>query len=439
MKLKLQNILKVASAEIELGGLTVITGGNDSGKSTVGKVLFSTLKAVNNVRQVDKVNTMGVIRGLLLSIKNLFNRSGHDSILLENVGGLSAELMEGNLSVDELARTIEEETKKCNFSTRVAVIMRERIEQIRQCIAELENPMLAVKREFELISRSEFMEPLCSLGKEFSTLEFDDDTTGGDIRMDFKEGDLTSLDVIGNYSIEDVTYIESPVYLHILNTLRMSSSVPTASFRGIPNSLQRGDIPYHLADMAEKILSSQDDLLDLFDSFNVANNQALLEEIKELIGGDFSIDKKNKQLFFKQNGNSIPTVSVASGIKSFGVLLRLIQTGCVSTSKMLVLDEPEIHLHPEWQVAFCRFIIELVSKGIPIVVSSHSPYFIQGLRYFASARGVEKDVVYYMAEQDEDGLSTFNNVTDDLNKVFALLAAPLHEIMNVDAVRNSSK
>lgn len=36
MKLKLHNILKVADADIELGGLTVITGENDSGKSTVG-------------------------------------------------------------------------------------------------------------------------------------------------------------------------------------------------------------------------------------------------------------------------------------------------------------------------------------------------------------------------------------------------------------------
>ena len=111
--------------------------------------------------------------------------------------------------------------------------------------------------------------------------------------------------------------------------------------------------------------------------------------------------------------------------------MRLIQTRCVSTSKMLVLDEPEIHLHPEWQISFCRIIIELVANGVPIVVSSHSPYFIQGLRYLAAAKGVEKDVTYYMAEQNEDGLSTFNDVTDDLNKVFTLLAAPLHEIICV--------
>ena len=85
MKLKLQNILKVASADIELGGLTVITGENDSGKSTVGKILFSTLKAANNVNQIDKVNTLGLLRGLLFSIKRLFYRFEQDVHILGNI------------------------------------------------------------------------------------------------------------------------------------------------------------------------------------------------------------------------------------------------------------------------------------------------------------------------------------------------------------------
>lgn len=86
MKLKLHNILKVADADIELGGLTVITGENDSGKSTVGKVLFSTLKAANNVRQVDRVNTLSILRTQLASVKRLFSRYGHDLPSLENTG-----------------------------------------------------------------------------------------------------------------------------------------------------------------------------------------------------------------------------------------------------------------------------------------------------------------------------------------------------------------
>lgn len=441
MKLKLRNILKVASADIELGGLTVITGENDSGKSTVGKILFSTLKAANNVNQVDKIKTLDLIASKLLSIKKLFHKTENRLPLLENLHSLSVDLIEKNLNIDSVYSKITEEAEICGLSTRSVAIVKKYLTQIQQHIADFDNPVSAVKREFNIIAKSEFMESLNSLGAMQSAIEFHDDTTdadGCDIAMRFADGELSDIKLHGNSSIEDVTYIESPVYLHILNTLRLSSAVPTAAFRGISNSIQKGDTPYHLADMAEKILSSHEELLGVSE-FNLTNNDSLLKEICSLIGGNFTVDKKNKQLYFNRNGNQIPTVSVASGIKSFGVLQRLIQTDCVSTSKMLVLDEPEIHLHPEWQIAFCRLIIELVAMGVPIVVSSHSPYFIQGLRYFAAARGIEKDVVYYLAETGSDGLSVFNDVTDDLNRVFTLLAAPLHEIMNVDAVRNSLK
>jgi predicted ATP-dependent endonuclease of OLD family len=441
MKIKLRNILKVASADIELGGLTVITGENDSGKSTIGKILFSVLKSINNVNQIDKIKTLSVLRIRLSFIKRIFLKYDCYLYLLEDIRTLSIDLIDNNISVEDFIYQIEKEARNRDFPTRTFQILQKHLTQIQQYIVELENPRLAVKREFEMISKSEFMESLNSHGEKNSLIEFVDDTTdiqASEVIIEFNKGDISDIKVQGNSSIEDITYIESPVYLHILNTLRLSSSVPTLPFRGVSNNMQKGDIPYHLADMAEKILISHDEL-GLFEEYNTLKDGPLLEEINTLIGGDFQVDKKNKQLFFKQNGKKIPTVSVASGIKAFGVLLKLIQNDCVSTSKMLVLDEPEIHLHPEWQIEFCRFIIELVSKGIPIVVSSHSPYFIQGLRYFAAEHGIEKDVTYYMAEKNSDNLAVFEDVTNDLNRVFTLLAAPLNKIMNVDAVRNSRK
>ena len=441
MKIKLRNILKVASADIELGGLTVITGENDSGKSTIGKILFSVLKSINNVNQIDKIKTLSVLRIRLSNIKRIFLKYDCYLYLLEDIRTLSIDLIDNNISVEDFIYQIEKEARNRDFPTRTFQILQKHLTQIQQYIVELENPRLAVKREFEMISKSEFMESLNSHGEKNSLIEFVDDTTdiqASEVIIKFNKGDISDIKVQGNSSIEDITYIESPVYLHILNTLRLSSSVPTLPFRGVSNNMQKGDIPYHLADMAEKILISHDEL-GLFEEYNTLKDGPLLDEINTLIGGDFQVDKKNKQLFFKQNGKKIPTVSVASGIKAFGVLLKLIHNDCVSTSKMLVLDEPEIHLHPEWQIEFCRFIIELVSKGVPIVVSSHSPYFIQGLRYFAAEHGIEKDVTYYMAEKNSDNLAVFEDVTNDLNRVFTLLAAPLNKIMNVDAVRNSRK
>ena len=41
MELYLKNIGKVAEANVEIKGITVIAGENDTGKSTVGRALFS--------------------------------------------------------------------------------------------------------------------------------------------------------------------------------------------------------------------------------------------------------------------------------------------------------------------------------------------------------------------------------------------------------------
>lgn len=41
MKVTIQNIGKIRNAEIEINGITVIAGENNTGKSTIGKVLYS--------------------------------------------------------------------------------------------------------------------------------------------------------------------------------------------------------------------------------------------------------------------------------------------------------------------------------------------------------------------------------------------------------------
>ena len=46
MELKIQNVNKIKSADMQLNGLTVIVGENDSGKSSVGRVLFSAIKDI---------------------------------------------------------------------------------------------------------------------------------------------------------------------------------------------------------------------------------------------------------------------------------------------------------------------------------------------------------------------------------------------------------
>lgn len=49
MKLHIENFAKIANADIEINGITVIAGENNTGKSTVGKVLYSLYSAFHDI------------------------------------------------------------------------------------------------------------------------------------------------------------------------------------------------------------------------------------------------------------------------------------------------------------------------------------------------------------------------------------------------------
>ena len=451
MELELHDILKIHYASVQLKGLTVITGENNSGKSTIGKVLFSLLKATNNVRQVDKFKTDLLIRQQLemigrmlmrrFSITGKFNRPEQELPLLKDIPALSMDLISNVVSIDDVQTELEKAARQMSFTPRDVSIVREHCKKIRLFLISLTSPEKALKEEFTQISQSEFQEGLCSFGSNFSRITFHDDTAdaaGSRMEVEINNNTINHVSLMGYTSLKDVTYVESPLYMHILDALRMADTISPISSRKPLNPFARIKAPYHLVDMADKLASAPDTFsLPPFDDNEYVSQ---LLRIKELTGGAFSVDSKTKRLTFKEGTHELPPVSVASGIKSFGVLQRLLQGGYLSPFRLLIWDEPEIHLHPQWQVEFCELIVELVSLGIPIVVSTHSPYFLQGLRYFAAKRGVEQSVTYYAPKQNPDGnLCDFEDVTDNLNEVFTLLAAPLQEIMNVDEARNTEQ
>lgn len=49
MKLTIEKFAKIKKADIELNGITVVTGYNDTGKSTIGKILYSVFNSLKSV------------------------------------------------------------------------------------------------------------------------------------------------------------------------------------------------------------------------------------------------------------------------------------------------------------------------------------------------------------------------------------------------------
>ena len=155
------------------------------------------------------------------------------------------------------------------------------------------------------------------------------------------------------------------------------------------------------------------------------------EEVSEVTGGRFMYDNSKKSLFWLKDGKTYSPINVASGIKSFGVIQMLLESGAIDENRLLIWDEPENHLHPEWQLLFARLLVQLAQRGIPVLLSSHSPYFIQAIRFYSHKTPLQDYVRYYMAEEHIDGLSVIEDVSNDLNRVFAKLAAPMNGIMNL--------
>lgn len=49
MQLKLRNIAKIKESTIDIDGITVIAGEDNTGKSTIGKILFTAFNSMNNM------------------------------------------------------------------------------------------------------------------------------------------------------------------------------------------------------------------------------------------------------------------------------------------------------------------------------------------------------------------------------------------------------
>ena len=66
---------------------------------------------------------------------------------------------------------------------------------------------------------------------------------------------------------------------------------------------------------------------------------------------------KNDELHYhRTDGLDITLASTATGIKSFAYLQRLLENGYLNEESLLLIDEPEAHLHPQWIVEFARLL-----------------------------------------------------------------------------------
>lgn len=436
MKFELSNINKIKHASVEVGGLTVIAGINDSGKSTVGKTLFCTIKAITNGEGDLTEYKTRIIRDYVERIYRRYHLAGLSTEVLKStffpprfmeeirpyiekdfwdVSSFEAFLNEKLSLIEKLQ--LPESRKKDTLNY---------LHEISHIILQANNTTDLLKEAFNKAINSEFMGNICTENTGQSSIILSDDTTISNLTLK----DNMVADLYKNpdayLSLDDITFLKTPLYLQLNDFLSRGRSLFDV-IKGNKMNRFAPIIPYHIKDLINKLELSK---------YSSPSSFSKEWNIESIIGGRFKYDKQIKDFCFSttKNGSKInlQTINVASGIKTFGIIQLLLEADELNSGKMLVIDEPENHLHPQWQIECAHLIVNLVKEGIPVMVSSHSPYFIQGIRYYADMEEINDLVKYYLAENDkESDLSIIEDVTNDLNKIFIKLSEPLNKIMNL--------
>jgi predicted ATPase len=128
--------------------------------------------------------------------------------------------------------------------------------------------------------------------------------------------------------------------------------------------------------------------------------------------------------------NAIDIANVSTGLKTFVIIKTLLQNGYLEENGIIILDEPEIHLHPEWQLVFAELIILMQKEfNMHILINTHSPYFLDAIEVYSNKHGIANKCRYYLSEIS-DKISTIKNVTNNIELIYEKLSWPLQVLEN---------
>ena len=103
------------------------------------------------------------------------------------------------------------------------------------------------------------------------------------------------------------------------------------------------------------------------------------EEIENsLLNGKLEIDNDG-EIKFKPNKSpkkSLPIHMTASIVKSLSSLVVYLKH-IAEPNDLIIIDEPEINLHPDNQIILTRLFAKLINKGFRFIISTHSDYIIR--------------------------------------------------------------
>ena len=415
MKLSIRNVGKLKEADVEINGITVIAGENNTGKSTIGKVLFSIFQSLYKLDDQ-------IIREKRNTIKHNL-----ELLYVHATGSFFY-----NVEFKEIIDEILIEGSKYD----IEILKNKILEFISNNSEKTKNeiPEEPVKRIFDLLKIPKKSFVLAILNRNFSN-EFNNQITNiytelvGNIKL--KIQDKESFLSIENNIIKEIknehflnteiVYIDDPFILDDLtDELFVRNAIKNTDYNTIYN---------HKNYLKYKLIQKKGSLVD-----EIILNSKLEKfylKLNELFEGDIILSNRGNYVYRRKNkGNELNLINLSAGLKSFAVLKMLFINNTLQEDGTIILDEPEIHLHPEWQIKFAELIVLLQKEfKMHILLTTHSPYFLKAIQVYSKKYKISNKCKYYMSELDGEQaiLVDKTNKTDDL---FYKLAISFENLMN---------
>ena len=422
MRLILENVGKVQEADIKLDGITLIAGENNTGKSTVGKMLFCIFESFYKIeRQIsqERINTIG--RHIANFYHETFNRAGRKY----SVHDLAAEFVHNKEQYVGDSRIIRKaienffENREINFD---AIAYQDTLEQLADkiysvlFIEDTEIRRAILQRTLD----SEFGMKIGFLNNEsnYSKIQLEIRNS----KIEFEVINNENINIIQDMSLnKEIIYIDDPFVLDDLQDL-----LPYRSAYGLN----------HRDSLLDKIVRVKDtrDFGALDEILVNKKLERIFETMNGICDGDLTVSEDGGNYSYRTSelNGTLEMSNLSTGIKSFIILKTLLRNGSINDNGVVILDEPEIHLHPEWQLKFAEVIV-LIQKefGVNILLHTHSPYFLNAIEVYVKKYGIEKKCKFYLTD-DNEGRTNIKDVTDQTELIYEKLARPLQDLENLE-------
>lgn len=415
MKLYVKNIGKITEAKVEIKGITVIGGENNTGKSTVGKSLFSMFNSFYAIQQqIREERLLSIENVLRLIYRNFYF---YDSEQIKDIDDFSKEILSKAdeyrkkpellkkeiLSMFNVTSDKESFFKRTNFEDvvdRIIDILKISDEEIFNSVV---NKKINAEFNGQLLNIYSESEGIISLSVR-------------DQELSVKAVEDTISVSRSDYSLHtEAIYIDDPFVLD------------NVDFRRIRRRIIYAD---HRDQLINKLLSRRNNA-SVVDEIVVENRfKKIYEKLISVCDGSI-VQQKNGRLAYqmKNSDRALSVKNLSTGLKTFITLKTLLTNGTIETNGTIILDEPEIHLHPEWQLLFAEIIVLLNKEfGVNILLNTHSPYFLRAIQVYSAKYEMSDVCRYYMSEIDETGKIFIHDVTDNVDKIFAKLSKPLQKL-----------